>query len=358
MNYNNKHKPLQAKPSENMMMSDSSRTKLPRGRSSLCGVLLVGMLAGAAPLSAIAEPKPTPAAPSAKDGTVSSSDDSRKTLEAEKQKAAQEQAAKAEAEAKAKAEAEAKIKADEAEKAKPVTGGVPWKNIVFAVLGLLLLIILYTVLRSSVSKQLEEKINELKQRSDQNTKRLVSESAKKQAEHLKHAFADIEQLKQQVQQLRPLQQQPSLSGGRQHEAGLDYPTLQPTAPVIPQQQTIDEQDRLALQQAFLEWRANSRSKKMTDCLPSSFLQKIKALDYEIVFAKAGVGLERMIIDRKPPSSTRMVGLTSHSHSIMYCYEHTYQGDELWTPNTWYEVSIDVPDSADEQTVNQLEELSA
>lgn len=343
MNYNNKHKPLQAKPSENMMMSDRSKLKLPCGKSSLYSVLLVGMLAGAMPLLAIAGPQQPPTS------SGIASDASQKTLEAEKQKAAQELAAKA--------DAEAKVKADEAEKAKSATGGVPWKNIVFAVLGLLLLIILYTVLRSSVSKQLEEKIDSLKQRSDQKTKRL-EQKIEKQAEHLKHAFADIEQLKQQVQQLRQLQQQPALSGGRQHEAGLDYPNLRPTASVIPQQQTIDEQDRLALQQAFLEWRANSRSKKMTDCLPSSFLQKIKALDYEIVFAKAGVGLERMIIDRKPPSSTRMVGLTSHSHSIMYCYEHTYQGDELWTPNTWYEVSIDAADSADEQTVHQLEELSA
>ena len=354
MNYNNKRKPLQVKPLENMML-DRSKIKLPRGRSSLYSVLLVGMLAGAAPLSAIAEPKPTPAAPSAKDGTVSSSDASLKTLEAEKQKAAQEQAAKAEAEAKAKADEAEKAKQAEAEDA--AFSQKIWKA-VWLLLGLLGLAVFYFLIRSRVSKQLEEKINELKQRSDQNTKRLVLDSAKKQAEHLKHAFADIEQLKQQVQQLRQLQQQPALSGGRQHEAGLDYPTLRPTASVIPQQQTIDEQDRLALQQAFLEWRANSRSKKMTDCLPSSFLQKIKVLDYEIVFAKAGVGLERMIIDRKPPSSTRMVGLTSHSYSIMYCYEHTYQGDELWTPNTWYEVSIDAADSADEQTVNQLKELSA
>lgn len=352
MNYNNKHKPTQAKPSENMMMSDHSKLKLPRGRSSLCGVLLVGMLAGAAPLSVIAGPQPTPAAPSAKDGTVNSSDASLKTLEAEKQKAAQEQAAKAEA------EADAKTKADEAEKAKSATGGVPWKNILFAVLGLLLLIIFYTALRSRVSKQLDEKINELKQRSDQNTKRLVSESARKQAEHLKHAFADIEQLKQQVQQLRQLQQQPALSGGRQREADLDFPTLQPVAPIIPPQRGIEKEDLMELQEAFLEWRSNSRAKKLLDCLSSGFLQKIKVLGYEIVFAKAGIGLNKMIIDRKPPNNTCMIGLSKPHHSLMFCYDKTSQTDDKWRPSTWYKVSIDAADSADEQTVHQLEELSA
>lgn len=348
MNYNNKRKPLQVKPLENMML-DRSKIKLPRGRSSLYSVLLVGMLAGAVPLSAIASPQQPPT------GSGTAFDASRKALEAEKQKSAQEQAAKAEAEAKAKADAEAKIKADQEKSAF-------WQTLRTSVLWALALLLglaaFYALIRRRVSKPLEDKISELK-RSDQNTKRLVSESAKKQAEHLKHAFADIEQLKQQVQQLRQLQQQPALSGGLQREADLDFPTLQSTAPVATPQQTIDKEDLIALQQAFLEWRANSRAKKMTDCLPSSFLQKIKALDYEIVFAKAGVGLERMIIDRKPPSSTRMVGLTSHSHSIMYCYEHTYQGDELWTPNTWNEVSIDdVPDSAGEQTIHKLKELSA
>lgn len=75
-----------------------------------------------------------------------------------------------------------------------------------------------------------------------------------------------------------------------------------------------------------------------------------------MFAKAGLGLNRMIVDRKPHSDTYMVGLSIASHSIMYCHEKTSQTDDLWRPNTWYEVSIDSPDAADEQTVHQLEEL--
>lgn len=349
MNYNNKHKPTQAKPSENMM-SDRSKNKLPRGRSSLYSVLLVSMLAGAAPLPVMAAPATT----TTNTSVGNPSDASRKALEAEKQKAAQEQAVKAEAEAKAKAEAEAKIKA-EGEKS------AFWqkvRTVFWLLLGLLGVVLFYGLIRNSFSKQLDEKVNELKQRSDQNTKRLVSESAKKQAEHLKHAFADIEQLKQQVQQLRQLQQQPALSGGRQREADLDFPTLQPVAPIIPPQRGIEKEDLMELQEAFLEWRSNSRAKKLLDCLSSGFLQKIKVLGYEIVFAKAGIGLNKMIIDRKPPNNTCMIGLSKPHHSLMFCYDKTSQTDDKWRPSTWYKVSIDAADSADEQTVHQLEELSA
>ena len=115
---------------------------------------------------------------------------------------------------------------------------------------------------------------------------------------------------------------------------------------------------MELQEAFLEWRSNSRAKKLLDCLSSGFLQKIKVLGYEIVFAKAGIGLNKMIIDRKPPNNTCMIGLSKPHHSLMFCYDKTSQTDDKWRPSTWYEVSIDAADSADEQTVHQLEELSA
>ena len=353
MNYNNKHKPLQAKPSENMMMSDHSKLKLPSGRSSLYSVLLVGLLAGAAPLSVMADNSKNTAATNQAAGTTN------QAAGATNQAAgATNQAAGATNQAAGATNQAAGATNQAADSAKPATGGLPWKNIVFAVLGLLLLIIFYTALRSSVSKQLDEKINELKQRSDQNTKRLVSESEKKQAEHLKHAFADIEQLKQQVQQLRQLQQQPALSGGRQREADLDFPTLQPVAPIIPPQRGIEKEDLMELQEAFLEWRSNSRAKKLLDCLSSGFLQKIKVLGYEIVFAKAGIGLNKMIIDRKPPNNTCMIGLSKPHHSLMFCYDKTSQTDDKWRPSTWNEVSIDVPDSAGEQTIHKLKELSA
>lgn len=170
---------------------------------------------------------------------------------------------------------------------------------------------------------------------------------------------EIRQLQRKIKELEQKQQQqpnpePVVVKASDPSADILMPQseLSISKPLL----TIDADDRQALQEAFLEWRANSRGKKIYDFLPSGFLEKIKQLGYDIVFAKAGVGLERMIIDRKPPSSTRMVGLSSTAHSIMYCYNKTYEGDECWTPDTWYEVSIDSPDAANEQTVHKGKEL--
>ena len=138
----------------------------------------------------------------------------------------------------------------------------------------------------------------------------------------------------------------------------DIPMLQSENSIKRLPVYIDMDDLKVLQQAFIEWRAYSNTKKLINCLSESFLQKIGALDYEVVFAKAGIGLNKMIIDRKPPNNTCMIGLSKPHHSLMFCYDKTSQTDDRWRPNTWYEVSIDPPDSAYEQVVNQLEELGS
>lgn len=166
----------------------------------------------------------------------------------------------------------------------------------------------------------------------------------------------LDDLERRIEQLHP--QRPSNA----HTSGLDsrddIPLLQSDLIVSPPLVSIDADDRQILQAAFLEWRANSRAKKLNDCLPNSFSQKIKLLGYDIVFAKAGLGLNRMIIDQKPPNHTCMIGLYSLSHSLMYCHEKTSQTDDLWRQNAWYEVSIDSPNNDGEQTVHQLKELQA
>ena len=113
---------------------------------------------------------------------------------------------------------------------------------------------------------------------------------------------------------------------------------------------------MLLQQAFIEWRTSSCTKKLLDCLSNSFLQKIKALEYEIVFAKTDYGLHCMIIDDEPSEKSCMIGLAKLSQSFMYCHQKNHQTDEPWQPDSWYKVSIDSPNSLGEKTINLLELL--
>lgn len=169
----------------------------------------------------------------------------------------------------------------------------------------------------------------------------------------------VELLEEQIRQLKP---QP-ISAKSGLDSFDDIPMLQSdlsinklpfSKPLV----SIDTEDRKMFQQAFSQWLSNSLTHQFTDFLSKELLGKIEQLGYEIVFAKAGLGLNRMIIDRKPPSKTCMVGLTGASQSFMYCQKKTSQTDDLWRQNTWYEVSIDAPDAMDEQTIHQGEELPA
>ena len=176
----------------------------------------------------------------------------------------------------------------------------------------------------------------------------------------RQSLADrLDLLEEQIRQLKP--QPTSAKNGLdplddipmlQSELSMGAPLL--SKPLI----SIDADDRKMFQQAFSEWLSNSLTHQFTDFLSKELLGKINQLGYEIVFAKAGLGLNRMIIDRKPPSKTCMVGLTGANLSLMYCHKKTSQTDDSWRPNSWYEVSIDHPDAADEQTIQQLEELPA
>ena len=169
----------------------------------------------------------------------------------------------------------------------------------------------------------------------------------------------VELLEEQIRQLKP---QP-ISAKSGLDSFDDIPMLQSDLSINKQPfskplVSIDTEDRKMFQQAFSQWLSNSLTHQFTDFLSKELLGKIEQLGYEIVFAKAGLGLNRMIIDRKPPSKTCMVGLTGSNQSLMYCQKKTSQTDDSWRPNTWYDVSIDAPDAMDEQTIHQLEELPA
>ena len=169
----------------------------------------------------------------------------------------------------------------------------------------------------------------------------------------------VELLEEQIRQLKP---QP-ISAKSGLDSFDDIPMLQSDLSINKQQSSkplvsIDTEDRKMFQQAFSQWLSNSLTHQFTDFLSKELLGKIEQLGYQIVFAKAGLGLNRMIIDRKPPNKTCMVGLTGSNQSLMYCQKKTSQTDDSWRPNTWYDVSIDAPDAMDEQTIHQLEELPA
>jgi len=229
-----------------------------------------------------------------------------------------------------------------------------WQILLFALLIVLGLVLL-TLLIKAKWVQLQNQLKQLEGQTKLNTQQAVNPikteigDLDREIRNLQRKIKDIEKKNQQQPNPKPVVAKAS-------DPSADILMPQSELSISKSTVSIDVDDRQALQKAFLEWRTNSRSKKISDFLPSSFLEKIRQLGYEIVFAKAGVGLNLMIIDRKPPSNTRMVGLSSVAHSLMYCHDRASQGDECWTPNTWYEVTIDHPDDDDEQTVRQLEKL--
>lgn len=360
MNYNNKPKPAQANLLENRMMSTQKNHAMPVSRSGglalwlpLRRMLFVGLLAIAAPVAVYA---------GAAEGGMRQSDTPSTPSQPTRLNTQPQPVGAVQSDFPTKLETLERdvttLKKQEEDRQQKEAQTTPlWKMLLFTVLAVLGLAIFYLLLRISTSKQLQERIDQITEQNKVNA-REAANLAKKQQEQVKNALlklhGQIAQLEQKIQQ-----QQSNLAPVtvKTSDPLTDIPMLESELSISkPPLVSIDADDREIMQQAFTSWLANSLTHQFIDFLPKELIRKIEQLGYEIVFAKAGLGLNRMIIDRKPPNKTCMVGLRSANLSLMYCQKKTSQTDDLWRPNTWYKVTIDNPDAADEQTVHQLEEL--
>jgi uncharacterized protein YoxC len=366
MNYNNKRKPSQAKPSENIMMFKQSDHRLQESRfggldlwSPLRRVLLVVAVTASLPTMVSAGP--------AEGGTPRTQSQNQPNIPVVAQNDTDTgERAPSQNTNRTNEPSETKIPADSSpqssEASPPATASNMMLWITMAILFLVLLVIVFWLhkMMSDNLEQLNQSINGLKNDlARANLKSTPSKIKQESYDQKNDSFNQRQDLTERVnlleEQIRQLGKQPASAKSDPYSFD-DAPILESELIVSKPLVSIEKEDLIALQHAFVEWRSNSRAKKLVDCLSNDFLQKIKTLDYAIVFAKAGIGLNKMIIDRKPPNNTCMIGLSKPHHSLMFCYDKTSQTDDMWRPNTWYEVSIDAPDSADEQTVHQLEEL--
>lgn len=362
MNYNNKPKPVHANLLENTMTSNQNnqytKASRPSGRgvfSSLWLSVFFVTLTAALPSTAYASAgseantqkiasKPPVASPAVAKAIAQNSPE---TLEATVQARMEVQFSEL------KKEIDNLKRSEEERKQKEAKSDFSWEKILFAILGILGIVGLG--LLANKYKQLQTKVDQLTEQNRVNSQSSVN-MAKKQQEQVRNTLLKLQnqivQLEQHVQQQQP-SPVPVVSNSNPLT---DIPMPQPEFSLSKAPISIDAEDRKILQQAFSDWLANSLTHQFTDFLPKELTRKIEQLGYEILFAKAGLGLNRMIVDRKPPNKTCMVGLSGSNLSLMFCQKKTSQTDDLWRPNAWYEVSIDSPDAADEQTIHQLEEL--
>ena len=125
------------------------------------------------------------------------------------------------------------------------------------------------------------------------------------------------------------------------DTAIQAPPSQQQKPAKPSNdgQLLAEPEQQGFKAAIESWRANPRQSKFVDNLPPALAEKVKSGALQVVYGKAGSGLERMIVEKKESGNTRMFGVTDGNKTFMYVNDSTYQGDELWGKGSWYEVDI-------------------
>lgn len=249
---------------------------------------------------------------------------------------------------------------------KPSMEWISLTNILLLIiLAIIVMAVFYQLLRlDRITSELKEKVDNFNKKLKQYVQAELSALTNKQNTQrgqvnnenddlLKSLYQQVNKLQSEVIQLKQLVQQPQARLEKNSSQPDDIPTLTPEvsiskAPPI----QINADDREKIRQALDGWLQNILTSQFEDHLPKELIEKIDFLGYKIVFAKAGQGLNRMIIDRKPPNKSCMVGLEGLEASLMYCFKKTSQTDDQWHPNTWYEVSIDNSNAEEEQEVHQ------
>ncbi len=139
--------------------------------------------------------------------------------------------------------------------------------------------------------------------------------------------------------------------------GAQTPPKKPTKPSNDGQLLADPEQQ-GFKAAIDSWLANSRHSTFVDNMPPALAEKVKSGALQVVYGRAGLGLNRMVVNNKRPQEGSLFGLTDGKKTLVYAKSGTSQTDDQWRKGDWYEVDIQQSPDGEMDIVQKAKPVAA